>query len=448
MGRHLLRLILIIYTAALGGASAQSRDSIVANPEVENNECVVHFRINQASVDSGYMNNRQELMRLKSAVLRLFSAERCSVDSILIHVSSSLDGNFYTNQWLTNARLKSFCNYLYREFPELKHENVIITSNYENWAGLRLIVAANPQIPRRDDVLNIIDTESMPGLKKRKLRELDNGVTYTYIIRHFSHLLRYGSISAVWHSPQSDTTRTQVFAANETSNRDSILIGGVVGQEQILPAECRISNKIDTPSDLYAPLKRVQCPTATTKISDLAPKFALKTNLLYLAALCPNIEGELYVGNRWSINLEYQYAWWSNKTKHRYYRLAAISPEVRYWFASKSRFKGHFAGIYVGAGLYEFMAKPASGIQGEFFIAGGVTYGWAFPVAKWMNMELSIGVGYMMSEYRKYYHDVDCYVYNDTQRFTYFGPTKVKVSLMFPLHIKKKSERLRNCLNL
>lgn len=168
------------------------------------------------------------------------------------------------------------------------------------------------------------------------------------------------------------------------------------------------------------------------------PRFALKTNLLYLTALCLNVEGEYYFANRWSVNLEYQYAWWSNKTKHKYYRLAAVSPEVRYWFSSKRNFTGHFAGIYVGAGIYEFMAKPTNGIQGEFFIAGGVSYGYAFPVTKHMNIELSVGVGYMMTDYRKYFHHVDCYVYSETKKFTYFGPTKAKVSLVFPLQLKKR----------
>lgn len=404
---------------------AQTEDSIIVSPKAEYNECLIHFRSNQSLVDSRYMSNAKELLRLKSTFLRIFSDVNCSVDSIAIYVSSSPDGNFYTNQWLMRARVKSLCDYLHSEFPKLKNEKIIITSDPENWNGLKQVIANDLQIPRQKDLLNIIDTASTPALKKRKIKELDNGAAYAYIFRHYSHRLRCASIRTVWHSSQNDTDST-------------------VRQQPPIPPKLEDS-KAKTVGSLYAPLQQLLSSNTTPEPLDIGnteARFALKTNLLYLAALCLNIEAELYVGNRWSVNLDYQYAWWSNKAKHKYYRLAAVSPEVRYWFASKKNFKGHFAGIYVGAGLYEFMAQPSSGIQGEFFIAGGVTYGWAFPVSKWMNMEFSVGIGYMMSEYRKYYHDVDCYVYNDTQRFTYFGPTKAKVSLVFPLHIKKRIKTL------
>lgn len=168
--------------------------------------------------------------------------------------------------------------------------------------------------------------------------------------------------------------------------------------------------------------------------SPVPPRFALKANLLYAAALLINAEVEFYFKRRLSLNLDWQYAWWSNRGKHKYYRIAAVSPELRYWFASTENFRGHFGGFYVGTGLYEFMAHPTHGIQGEFFIAGGLTYGYMFPLGKRLRMELSLGVGYMMTEYRQYHWDRGCYVYEKTQRYSYFGPTKAKVSLVWPLN--------------
>lgn len=171
-------------------------------------------------------------------------------------------------------------------------------------------------------------------------------------------------------------------------------------------------------------------------------RFALKTNLLYAAALLINAEAEFYFKRRLSLNLDWQYAWWSNRGKHKYYRLAAVSPELRYWFASKENFRGHFGGFYVGTGLYEFMARPTHGIQGEFFIAGGLTYGYMLPLGKRLRMELSLGVGYMMTEYRQYHWDRGCYVYEKTQRYSYFGPTKAKVSLVWPLNRFKRRPKI------
>ncbi|WP_308757538.1 DUF3575 domain-containing protein [uncultured Bacteroides sp.] len=171
-------------------------------------------------------------------------------------------------------------------------------------------------------------------------------------------------------------------------------------------------------------------------------RFALKTNLLYITLLLINAEAEYYLKKRLSLNIDWQYAWWSRRSKHRYYRVAAVSPELRYWFASKDNFRGHFGGFYLGTGLYEFMARPACGIQGEFFIAGGLTYGYMFPVGKRLRMELSLGIGYLMTEYRRYHWDRGCYVYEKTQRYSYFGPTKAKVSLVWPLNLFKRKPRM------
>lgn len=464
MGRRVLTTILLLLTS-LSSLYAQREGSIIAPPKAEYSECLIHFRANQSLVESGYMSNAKELLRLKDTFSRILTDAKISVDSIMIYVSSSPEGNFYTNRWLMRVRVQSLCDYLYGEYPTLKDENVIVTSDPENWSGLKQLLADDPKVPKKSEVLNIIDTASSPYLKKHTIKELDKSVTYSYITSNFSRRLRCGSIKIFWHNSENDMIKPSVIENIENiETLDSMVRDSNVYIYPPNDLKAQDFSKIDTTiTATTAPKTTTAADTTdttgtkigTTDLSDIeplvpqyitprnlstygdSPKFALKTNLLYLAALCLNIEGELYFAERWSVNLDYQYAWWSNKTQHKYYRLAAVSPELRYWFASKGNFRGHFAGVYIGAGLYEFMAKPSSGIQGEFFIAGGVTYGWACPVSRWMNMEFSIGIGYMMSEYRAYYHDVDCYVYTSTQRLKYFGPTKAKVSLVFPLHLKK-----------
>lgn len=134
-----------------------------------------------------------------------------------------------------------------------------------------------------------------------------------------------------------------------------------------------------------------------------------------------------------SLNLEGQYAWWQNSQKHKYYRIATLGSELRYWFHRKSMDQGHFAGVYTTAGTYEFMRKEQQGVQGKFFVASGISYGYMFPLSRMLNLELSIGIGYLMTEFRQYHYDEGCYVYDMTKRSSYMGVTKAKVSLAFPL---------------
>lgn len=70
-------------------------------------------------------------------------------------------------------------------------------------------------------------------------------------------------------------------------------------------------------------------------------RLALKTNLLYDAILMPSLEVEYRIDDRWSVNLEGEVAWWSENSKHKYYQIATISPEARYWFGTKKPWHGH-----------------------------------------------------------------------------------------------------------
>lgn len=77
---------------------------------------------------------------------------------------------------------------------------------------------------------------------------------------------------------------------------------------------------------------------------------ALKNNLLYDLALAPNIEIEIPVGKRWSVNMEYKSPWWSNSSKEICYQLISGGIESRYWLGNRelhNRLNGHFFGLYI-----------------------------------------------------------------------------------------------------
>lgn len=172
-------------------------------------------------------------------------------------------------------------------------------------------------------------------------------------------------------------------------------------------------------------------------------RFQLKTNLLYLAALMINLEGEYYIGKSFSVNVESQFAWWSIPKKHDYYRIFTFSPEIRYWIKPHKLLQGHFVGVFGGIGLYDLMAGPPRGIQGEL-AACGLTYGFNFRLTKKLRMEIAVSGGFMSTKYDQYYPDEGCYVYEMTKQKTYIGPTKLKVSLVWPLSCRFAKKRKDN----
>lgn len=196
---------------------------------------------------------------------------------------------------------------------------------------------------------------------------------------------------------------------------------------------------------IYPVYTQTEMDTTSYKAFGKPDRFQLKTNLLYLAALMLNAEGEYYIGKNFSANLESQFAWWSIPNKHYYYRIFTLSPEIRYWIKPKKPMQGHFIGIFGGIGLYDLMTGPPTGIQGEL-IAYGLTYGFSFRLTKKLRMEIAVSGGAMNTEYKKYYPNEGCYVYDMTKQKTYIGLTKLKVSLVWPFtcrFAKKKRDNAR-----
>lgn len=174
-------------------------------------------------------------------------------------------------------------------------------------------------------------------------------------------------------------------------------------------------------------------------------QFALKTNLLYDAALIPNVELEFPIGKRWSVNGEYMFPWWLLKNDRYCLQIISGGLEGRYWLKNpKNRdwqevLTGHFLGLYVGGGEYDLQWKD-KGYQGEFYIAAGISYGWATRIARHLNLEFNLGIGLLRTDYRHYYaqDNYQTLLWKENGNYTWFGPTKAKISLVWLLGFKPK----------
>lgn len=168
---------------------------------------------------------------------------------------------------------------------------------------------------------------------------------------------------------------------------------------------------------------------------------ALKTNLLFDAVLMPNVEIEVPIGRRWSVSGEYIFPWWLFDNHKYCLQILSGGLEGRYWLGGgggggrREALTGHFVGMYAGGGKYDLQWKE-TGYQGEFFIATGASYGWAMRVVRNLHIEFSIGIGLLRTNYRHYHAD-DGYRtlrWQENGRYTWFGPTKAKISVVWLLN--------------
>ena len=171
---------------------------------------------------------------------------------------------------------------------------------------------------------------------------------------------------------------------------------------------------------------------------------AVKTNMLYDVLAVPNIGIEFYLGKNWSVSGSWMYGWWDKNSKHRYWRIYGGDIAVRKWLGRKAAEKpltGHHLGLYGQVFTYDvewggtgYMGgRPGKTLWNSPNYAMGVEYGYSLPIARRLNIDFTIGVGYWGGKYYTYSpldgHDV----WESTKKRHWFGPTKAEISLVWLL---------------
>lgn len=231
------------------------------------------------------------------------------------------------------------------------------------------------------------------------------------------------------HEPPTPP-ETVVLPADTLSAADSTAIADAVSHYPT-PVTPQPTDTVPVQADSTLSTQPAATPagdTETTAPSPLreyvATPWSIKTNLVYDVLLMPSLEVAYRFNERWSAGIEGNMAWWHNNGKHKYYQLATIVPEARYWFKPQGNRRGHYVGLFVGGGWYD-LENGGRGYKGEGVMAG-LSYGYMFPVGKYFAFEASIGVGFMRTWYDEYLPIDGHYVYQQSSRLNYFGPLKLK----------------------
>jgi hypothetical protein len=169
---------------------------------------------------------------------------------------------------------------------------------------------------------------------------------------------------------------------------------------------------------------------------------AIKTNMLYDVAAVPNIGAEFYLGQNFSIAANYAHAWWKKDTKNLYWRYYGADASLRWWFGKASRIKplqGHHIGLNYQILTYDFelgdkgimAGMPNGNLTDRANHIVALEYGYSLPIARRLNIDFSIGVGYHWGIFEEYIPVDGHNVWQATKRRQYFGPTKLEISLVW-----------------
>ncbi|MEE0907789.1 MAG: DUF3575 domain-containing protein, partial [Muribaculaceae bacterium] len=170
--------------------------------------------------------------------------------------------------------------------------------------------------------------------------------------------------------------------------------------------------------------------------------WSLRTNVLYDAALVPNLGFDLYLSSGWSLSVFWTYAWWSKDSRHRFWRTYGADITARRWLGSASKQNyliGHHLGGYIQASTFDFElggkgymgGKPGGSLWDKMNWSIGVEYGYSLPVSRHFNVDFTIAVGYTDCTYHVYRPEDQCYVRESTKHLRTVLPTKAEVSLVW-----------------
>ena len=375
----------------------------------------ISYPVNETEIYEDYLDNNSALR-----TIRRYFANSPRIDSIVIYSYASPEGPYGLNRRLAKERGERARRYLMemtsaREFPD---SLIIINPTAENWDGLLDMVNSDYPYFDKQDVIRLLTREDISEDKKKELlKELNGGRPWRFIKANILPNLRYATWVAEWvyvpyildNLPAMEPVQPKVFAEVQTT----------------LPIAFR-----DYP---------VQQPQEGRKTI-----LALKTNLLYDALSLTNFSVELpFCKDRMSVLYYHQFPWWTWGQADNEYctRFLSIGGEARWWFKTKDRLNGHFLGAYAESGKYDFEYQRSICYQGEFYSAG-LSYGYAMPIGRHLNLEFSVSAGYASIAYRGYTPSEDYEIlWRDPEkvgRLHYFGPTKAQVSLVIPIRVKTK----------
>lgn len=412
-GKKILLLALFGLTCGMNALQAQT----IVTDSVD-----VKFLQSKSVLNPDLDDNKANLDKMiKVMKERADSADLYHLRHIKVIGSASPEGSVEINRSLSQKRANSIFDYIGERVP-LGNTPTVFEFIGRDWKGLYKLVLEDPQVPFRAEVLQLLSpvvqadsvTPAQSDLLLRNLKNIHDEKPYLYLYTHLFPKLRDSRLAVEYEflNPIPAIADTLPVALIEEIP-DPVVIEQEIVTEPVIPVKtCR---------PFY---------------------MGLKTNMLSGALLLPNIGAEFYLGRNWSVVGNWTYGWWDRNNTHWYWRGYGGDLAVRKWFGAKADDKpltGHHLGAYAGVLTYDFEfggvghmgGRPGHSLWDRCLFTAGIEYGYSMPIARRLNLDFTLGVGYISGKIVKYHPVGDKYLWDSTRNFKGVLPTKLEISLVW-----------------
>lgn len=412
MTKILLLIILVFYSGCLHAQTVYSKKDSVK----------IYFGQGKSNLDPAFGGNMSSLNRIADSLPAIYTAPTYRLRKVLILGGASPEGSIAVNKRLSEKRAMVLFEHL-SGYDVLPDSLKTIDFVGRDWNGLIELVENDPGVPYKEETLLLlreIAHEAQQGISLKgdhyhRLKSLHSGIPYNYMYKKLFPELRVSWLY-LWYE--------KVW--------NPILPKSVPIQENLcinfLPDTVSVHIIHTNPAPT--------CKKCKTFYMDI------RTNMLYDALLLPNIGMEFYLGENWSVTADWMYGWWKTDRKRWYWRAYGGDIAIRKWLGKASRKKpltGHHLGLYGQIFTYDFEAggrgymggKPGGTLWDKMNYATGIEYGYSLPIAKRLNIDFAVGIGYWGGTYYEYTPCDEHYVWQSTKQRCWIGPTKADVSLIW-----------------
>lgn len=370
----------------------------------------VNFEYDKVELDENFLDNANALNHIVRSIRRVADDKSLKVSCVQIVGMASIEGAADYNYMIGMQRAEALKQYIKQHVPTLGDEVFDLNSGGEAWAEFQSLVE-DSEFDGKAQVLDIIQNTKNLWLRESRIKQLNKGKVYQYL-------------------------KSNLFVGQRVAGYMRIYYD-MVPQPKPVPQPVVEPAPEPAPVVEPEPLPLVVAPEAY--VDNEGPwKIAVKTNLLFDAALAPNVEVERWFGKnkRFSVMAEVWFPWYVWKHNSRAYEVLNIGLEGRYWLThSKKHYNrpitGFFIGAYAAGGKYDLEWK-SKGYQGEY-TSLGLSVGYTWRIGRNFNLEASVAGGWVAGPYRYYEGRFDDthLIWQYNANLNYFGPTKAKLSLVY-----------------
>ena len=370
----------------------------------------IYFRVNSTVIENDFSSNSSTIETLRQDVSETLQMKGAELDSLIIISSASPEGSLEYNRHLAMTRASNTKKLILSMFPELKDMTVKVECLDEDWDGLFDIINAHSEFPQREEMMQIIQSNSSLHSKELQLKELEQG--WTYFLNNYAHSLRNSSITI------------------------SVAIKGFAG------------DPLPVVSYSYIPeFKAIDKSMARVEVEPANPfsqkHLYVKTNALGLGLAISNLGCEIDFTKHLSISIPVYYSALNYLKETIKFRTLAVQPEIRYWTNKDNN--GLFLGIHGGVAQYNIAVDGDLRYQDHNgtspAIGGGIGLGYRLPISddnRW-HIEFAIGAGVYKLHYDTFYN-VENGKLLDTYQKTYWGIDNAAINISYRFDLKKRKK--------